>query len=37
MRIIIGAKPARTTDGYKETDLKDLLPHLIFTQDFGTR
>ena len=37
MRIIEGTKPARTTDGYEETDVKDLLPHLIFTQDFRTR
>lgn len=37
MRRIKGTKLARTTDGYKETDAKDLLPHLIFTQDFRTR
>ena len=37
MSIIEGTKPARTTDGYEETDVKDLLPHLIFTQDFRTR
>lgn len=37
MRIIEGTKPARITDGYKETDLQDLLPYLIFTQDFRTR